>query len=825
MTTVFRISTYVTSWAMPKGQMTRQWLRDWQVQHAKDHNNIFNALNALNSALGNPAYEINNKRLSFDPSNLHTINDFMQESRFQHAEFYQWINQLGASLSTYGKTPLSIKPDLNLTGPLVTITDKSWELFLQQERVIHMMTLSVINQLYAAYDKQMDSQLSGNFVVGVNMIPGTGEFIYDTIPYVHYGIVPYKNTVHPAWWVDNVHQNGNIVEDLNFYNDQSPPVMNATDFVTATNQMNQPFLNVKTVALVVAWFGDNVDASKCQIYPSSVYANYDNWIMYGQYQHELFGGGYWPEYYSNGVPTGKIINGGVINDFWRCSSLTQNSTNIISITQTNGSYDYGGTPSDQSIVRAIRDFKAKGYRVVFYPMILMDCAGFPWRGRITYSPDNDAQATTTINNFLGPATTSMFTRDFQELTVNYSGNLSDWTYRRMILHYANLCVIAGGVDLFLLGSELRGLESVRGPNWTKAGTINGGKTTWDNPFVTGLIQLSDDVRSIFDGAGLLKDTKNLKNLISYGADWSVWMGYQYPGLNGQWPILDQLYAHSNIDLVCTDNYTPLSDWTTTGGLDKQFWSVPKPAIWPPSASTMNGLGLSGTPDIHNLEYLKANIEGGEKFNWYYNDSTNAGRGKDPATGEQISLAKNDRAVQNRHQYYPGQELLANKQFRWWWNNYHYAIYDTGDGQGWIPRGSPTQWVPQSKSISFTEYGVPPVDKGTNQPNVFYDPRSTESFTPYWSQWQLQSDGSYVPMIDTDIMWLGLQAMYEYWTKDGNNMTAPSGVKMMETTFFNVWNWDARPYPAFPNLYSVWGDYAKWPFGEWLNGKGKTAGSQ
>ena len=38
----------------------------------------------------------------------------------------------------------------------------------------------------------------------------------------------------------------------------------------------------------------------------------------------------------------------------------------------------------------------------------------------------------------------------------------------MILHYANLCVVAGGVDLFLIGSELCGLETIRGPGWTKS---------------------------------------------------------------------------------------------------------------------------------------------------------------------------------------------------------------------------------------------------------------------------------------------------------------------------------------------------------------------
>nr|WP_306419436.1 glycoside hydrolase TIM-barrel-like domain-containing protein [Amaricoccus solimangrovi] len=38
---------------------------------------------------------------------------------------------------------------------------------------------------------------------------------------------------------------------------------------------------------------------------------------------------------------------------------------------------------------------------------------------------------------------------------------ADAGYARMILHYAHLCAAAGGVDGFLIGSELRGLTTLR----------------------------------------------------------------------------------------------------------------------------------------------------------------------------------------------------------------------------------------------------------------------------------------------------------------------------------------------------------------------------
>ena len=77
------------------------------------------------------------------------------------------------------------------------------------------------------------------------------------------------------------------------------------------------------------------------------------------------------------------------------------------------------------------------------------------------------------------------------------------------------------------------------------------------------------------------------------------MGYQHPGENGQWPHLDQLYAHNNIDLVSFDNYLPLSDWTTgDGGLDAQNWLVPAPSgAWPPTSANLQRPGHDRAADV------------------------------------------------------------------------------------------------------------------------------------------------------------------------------------------------------------------------------------
>ena len=392
------------------------------------------------------------------------------------------------------------------------------------------------------------------------------------------------------------------------------------------------------------------------------------------------------------------------------------------------------------------------------------------------------------------------------------------------MHYANLCVIAGGVNLFVLGSELRGLEIIRGPAWTKAGTTDGsGFAVWDYPFVAGLITLSDDVRSVFDGAGLTKNLSTLENLVTYSADWSSWMGWQHPGENGQWPHLDQLWAHSNIDVVSFDNYLPLTDWTTGGGgIDVLNWSEPAPSgAWPPSTDTMSGLGLSGMPTIYSTAYIKANIEGGQYFDWFYNDGSagsHSGTGFDPnGSALVVTLPAGDRLAQARNPYSPNQQLLANKQLRWFWNNAHQAVYDDGDGSGWSPHGPVTEWSAQSKSIITLEYGYSSVDKATNEPNVFFDSKSTESATPFWSIWDPAAGGSYLPRRDDTIAALALQAIYDYWNVDGNNETSGAGVPMLQFEFCCVWNWDARPFPIFPIDNSQWGDTGNWQAGGWANG--------
>ncbi len=243
---------------------------------------------------------------------------------------------------------------------------------------------------------------------------------------------------------------------------------------------------------------------------------------------------------------------------------------------------------------------------------------------------------------------------------------ADWGFRRMILHYAHLCAVAGGVDAFLIASEMRGLTQIRS-----------GASAY--PAVQQLRDLAADVRSIL-GAG----TK-----ISYAADWSEYFGHHPSDGSGDvFFHLDPLWADANIDFVGIDNYMPLSD-------SRDGWDHADAQVW---------------PSIHDRGYLQANIAGGEGFDWFY-----------ASEADQISHTRTPITDGGGKPW-----VFRYKDIRAWWSNQH------SNRPGGMESASATAWAPQSKPIRFTELGRPAVDRGANQPNVFYDPKSSESFFPYFS---------------------------------------------------------------------------------------------
>lgn len=551
-------------------------------------------------------------------------------------------------------------------------------------------------------------------VRAVVMIPGSGEFVYATEP-VHRTILPGVSSS------ENVHT-----------------LLGATDWDVAADQLQSSLPNAKSVSLIVSWFGTDLRAGSCELHP--------------------------------GVETDSKSTKPIS---WRVSGVSRGSAYVVS--QREGRAAYGGTPSDQTVIAAIRDLNARGLGVSLTPFILMDIAAensrpnpyggasqppYPWRGRITCHPasgqpgtvDKTSASAAQIAAFVGTVTPAHFS--IASDSVVYAGP-NEWSYRRMVLHQAYLAKVAGGVEAFQIGTELRGLTHVR-----SAADVY--------PFVPSLIAIAADVRTILGPA-----TK-----ILYGADWSEYFGHQ-PG-DGTGDVyfhLDPLWASPNIDAIGIDVYWPLADWRDgRSHLDYQ----------------------AGASSIYDLNYLKRNLHAGEGYDWYY-------------------ASQADRDAQLRTPITDGAGkpwIYRFKDIKSWWQNQHY------NRPGGIESSTPTAWVPQSKPFWLMEIGCPAVDKGANQPNVFVDPKSIENALPYYSKGQRD-----------DLMQARfLRAFREAfdWESGGyveglNPVSTLTGARMVSRDHIFVYCWDARPYPAFPNEITYWSDGTNWPLGHWINGRLDSSG--
>lgn len=273
------------------------------------------------------------------------------------------------------------------------------------------------------------------------------------------------------------------------------------------------------------------------------------------------------------------------------------------------------------------------------------------------------------------------------------------------------------------------------------------------PAVTTLATLATDVRAIVG-----PDCE-----ISYAADWTEY-GSRVVGDEVDFP-LDELWANADISYVGLDWYPPLADWRDSADHA--------------DASFGNGRARG---------YLAVNVAGGEAFDWYYADD--AGR-----------LAQDRLPITDGAYGEPW--VFRQKDIASWWSHAHHPRVDG------VRSASSTAWEPGMKPVRFVEMGVPAVDKGGNQPNVFYDPKSSESALPHFSTGRR----------DDIIQRRAIEAFHAHWEDTDNNpvSTVYDG-RMLPNDGIALWAWDARPFPSFPLRDDVWGDAANWRLGHWLNGR-------
>lgn len=506
-------------------------------------------------------------------------------------------------------------------------------------------------------------------ITGATLIPSTGSFVYATQPYTLLvnGEVQY---------IENMHRQGSSEADV----------------VIALRQLWEQYPNCNTISVVISWFGNDLRAGDCEIKPRI------------------------------GLPVSTKNAASWLPNNWTVAGLTAQQVDATSI--VGGKNVYGSTPSDQSIRELITFIKSQNRKVVFYPFVLMDIQSTnnlpnpwspsenqpvnPWRGRVTCYPAPGVSGSSDGTNAAENQINSFFNKE--------------WGFSRFITHYAQLCAEIGGVDVFLIGSEMVGVTRVRG--------------TSGYPAITNLKSLAGTVKSLLPGS-----------LVSYAADWTEYHSQQYPDGSLRFN-LDPLWADPNIDFVGIDNYLPIADVRDTDDANL----------------------------IYNIDYLKSNIEGGELFDWYYVDRTN--NVKQPITDGS----------------YNKPWVYRQKDIRSWWSNPHF------ERTAGVESSTPTAYVPSSKPIWFTEYGSAAINRSPNQPNVFFDPGSSESFAPYFSTGQ----------VDIEAQSAYYKAMNSYWGENGG--------AMLSLEHMIAWTWDARPYPEFPTMTSVWGDYVNYGTGHWLEGR-------
>jgi hypothetical protein len=551
-----------------------------------------------------------------------------------------------------------------------------------------------------------------DMIRAVTLIPGATEFGYD-----------------PAQRIQSY--GDGVTKQENRHQFQAP-----ADMTAALDHMQQLLPALARVSIVTSWFGTDLRAGQCRIEP--------------RVERSV-----------------KSVEGVE----WQVAGLTRAGATPVSLT-ASGTPAYGGTPNDLAVIAAIRNASARGLAPTLYPFIMMDIPSgsgledpygrpdqppYPWRGRLTCHPapgqpgsaDGTASAHAQVAAFVGALTPADISWDGAQMLC---ANPGEWSFRRHILHHARLAEAAGGVDAFVIGSEMIGLTRVRGEDGSY-------------PMVDALVALAADVRAILGPA-----TK-----ITYAADWTEYGAHVRNGGQDVSFPLDALWASPAIDAVGLDWYPPLTDWRD--GPDNADAAI-----------------ASGPSDP---EYLRNGLVSGEGFDWHYPDAA--------ARMSQARAPITDGAHGKPWMFRP-------KDLPNWWLNPHVGR------AGGVETGA-TAWQPGSKPIWLTEVGFPAVDKSANGPNVFPDPKSAEGAAPPFST---GARDDLVQMRALEAVLTGLDPSRSGFLPQANPVSPLTGLRMIDPSRIHVWTWDARPFPAFPDLSDVWADGPNWESGHWITGRAEGA---
>ncbi|SMC63896.1 Putative phage tail protein [Fulvimarina manganoxydans] len=449
---------------------------------------------------------------------------------------------------------------------------------------------------------------------------------------------------------------------------------------------------------------------------------------------------------------------------WLAGGCDRESARLIS--RIEGSPAYGGTPSDRGVLRALGDLKRRGLFVTHYPFMLMDIPvgngladsyggdeqpPYPWRGRMSLD---------LAETMAGTTDRTAAARSDIEAFVGTAGP-ADFAWEGDRLAYRGPAEWSYRRMIFHQAhlAAKAGVDAfVIGSEMRGLTRLRDGEGRF--PFVEALLAIAEDVKALLPQA-----------IVTYAADWSEYAAYRpQDGSGDLFYNLDTLWASPAIDVVGIDNYLPLTDWRSGGEKG------------------------ASTPSPYDRSALAEKIAGGEWFDWFYETDADREAGiRTPITD----------GVAGKPFVY------RDKDLRGWWSNPHI------ERRGGAETGVGSAWQPEMKPIWFTELGCPAIDRGANQPNVFVDPKSSESLVPYHSR------GFRDDLAQRRFLEVTLEAWREGVGAEAaslNPISSVYGGPMVAADAIHVWTWDARPYPAFPSRTDLWTDGTNWRLGHWLNGR-------
>ncbi|MFA6964820.1 glycoside hydrolase/phage tail family protein [Bosea sp. (in: a-proteobacteria)] len=451
---------------------------------------------------------------------------------------------------------------------------------------------------------------------------------------------------------------------------------------------------------------------------------------------------------------------------WAVAGLTRASARVVS--EVGGKPAFGGTPSDASVIRLIRRLRDDyGLEVVLYPFVMMDIpAGNalpdPQTGGAG-QPQYPWRGRITCAPAPGSPGSVDGTAGAQAQVAAFLGSVSAADMSAEGEQIACASPEAWSYSRFIMHYAMLA-QAAGGVHGFVLGSELLGLTRVRGmagyPMVDGLVGLAEEVATLLPSATL-----------TYAADWTEYGAHvRNAGQDVTFP-LDPLWASPAIGAIGIDFYPPLSDWRDISD----------------HADTAIASGPS------DLAYLRARLNSGEAHDWYYAD----------AGGH---LAQTRLPIADGAHGKPW--VFRQKDLVGWWSNPHVERLSGAETVA-------TSFVPGAKPIWLTEIGIPAVDKGANAPNVFPDAKSAESGYPHFSS---GARDDLVQARGLEAIISGFDPAREGFEAARNPVHPVTGIRMIDPANIVVWSYDARPFPAFPDLGGIWADGASYDTGHWLNGR-------